>query len=112
MKTKTIILVAVITALNLVLIGKAYAVDKSTEARIALEAISSEIEKTIKFEAPKVEVANEDTDNIQLSASQFDRETIEDITMVPWMIKEVIVRPLKKSVKKVNIQELTMCLAK
>jgi hypothetical protein len=113
MKTKNILIVIAIVVTNLVSIGRAYAADRTTDSVSELDKINSAIEKTIKFEAPKVEVNSEsDSDNLQLTADQFDRETLENLTMVPWMIREVVVRPMKKNVKNVNDCEVTVCLAK
>jgi hypothetical protein len=113
MKTKNTLLIVAVAIANLISLSSAFASDKVVDAEIALETVNNEIENSIKFKVPQIENFEEIVFVNQVNKEEpADRETLEDLTAVPWMIKEVVVRPMIKNVKNSNEIEVTACLAK
>jgi hypothetical protein len=113
MKTRNTLLAILVIIANLSTIGKAYANDKVNDANIALESINNKIENFVKFQIPKVETVDETCIEINVEeVESVNRVTLEDLTAVPWMIKEVIVKSKKKNISYKNENIVIASIAK
>jgi len=94
MKTKiTLSIIAFVMAISAGTI-KLYAGDKVLKSNSAIE-LANRLDKVLNTSNVKTSQPEETTSESQLNQNE-NRDYWEDLVVVPWMIKEVVVKPTSK----------------
>lgn len=107
MNTKIIFLMIAIVTVIFAGTGKSYAGDKVLKSNSAIE-VATKLDKLLNSTYVKTSQSEETTFETQPNQNG-NRDYWEDLVVVPWMIKEVVVKPANKyknaSVKQNNETE-------